>query len=557
MPQQGERARQILNPEVGVRKRLSCLLLAGLGPLVIAVSAFAADPALTVSTVPGQQTRGATLGAPELKLKLRDAVELALRHNLDLEVSRLGLAQVGEGVIAASGIFDPFGKIALTQSSADTPAIDILEGAGVVSEKQRTFNVQFGQLVPSGGSYGISWTNSRTDTNSAYYFLNPSYGSSFGLNFTQPLLKGFGSGVTRTAIEVAKRSRDQSALTFEQTVIGTIQQVEEAYWNLVYQRENLEVKKQSLKNAQDLLDQTRTRVRIGTSPPIDIIQSEATVAAREQDIIVAENALATAGDVLKQLMGFENVVDWKTVVKPTEALETTALTPDLDEAISQALAARLEIKQRTLDQEIARLNLSAAENAVMPTLNLALGYGYMGAAGVLTSNPQQGLNPTIVGGWTDALHQITAFDYPQWSAGLNLGYTFGNHQAKAQRAQAQFQSEIALQSMAAQRQGIIEQTRLAVRALQDSAKSIAASVKARELAERNVDAELKKFANGMSTNYQVLKIQEDLAIAQVNELLSRVAERKAKTAYDVSIGDLLAVRGVELRDADGKTEKKP
>jgi outer membrane protein TolC len=517
---------------------------------------FAGDQGLTVSTLPGQQTHGATLGAPELKLRLRDAVELALKHNLDLEVSRLGLAQVGEGVIASSGIFDPLAQATLSQASQDSPATNLLEGAGVTHVKQRTFNVQFGQLIPTGGNYGVSWANSRTDINSIYYYLNPSYQSTFGLSFTQPLLKGFGSGVTRTAIEVAKRNRDQSALKFEQTVIGTIQQVEEAYWNLVYQRENLEVKKQSLKNAQDLLDQTRTRVRIGTSPPIDIVQSEATVAAREQDIIVAENALATAGDVLKQLMGFESVADWKTVISPIETLETTALTPEMDAAIAQALAARLEVRERALDQDIARLNLNAAENAVLPTLNLALGYGFLGAAGALSGSPPQGLNPSIVGGWGDALHQITGFDYPQWTAGLNLAYTFGNHQMKAQRAQARFQSEIALQSMAVQKQGIIEQTRLAVRTLQDSAKSIAASVKARELAERNADAELKKFANGMSTNYQVLKIQEDLAIAQVNELFSRVTYRKAVTAYHASIGDLLAVRGIELKNTDEKTENK-
>lgn len=556
MPHRGERARQIVSPEVGVRKRSFCLLVAVLGLLCMGAPGFAGDQGLTVSTLPGQQTHGATLGAPELKLRLRDAVELALKHNLDLEVSRLGLAQVGEGVIASSGIFDPLAQATLSQASQDSPATNLLEGAGVTHVKQRTFNVQFGQLIPTGGNYGVSWANSRTDINSIYYYLNPSYQSTFGLSFTQPLLKGFGSGVTRTAIEVAKRNRDQSALKFEQTVIGTIQQVEEAYWNLVYQRENLEVKKQSLKNAQDLLDQTRTRVRIGTSPPIDIVQSEATVAAREQDIIVAENALATAGDVLKQLMGFESVADWKTVISPIETLETTALTPEMDAAIAQALAARLEVRERALDQDIARLNLNAAENAVLPTLNLALGYGFLGAAGALSGSPPQGLNPSIVGGWGDALHQITGFDYPQWTAGLNLAYTFGNHQMKAQRAQARFQSEIALQSMAVQKQGIIEQTRLAVRTLQDSAKSIAASVKARELAERNADAELKKFANGMSTNYQVLKIQEDLAIAQVNELFSRVTYRKAVTAYHASIGDLLAVRGIELKNTDEKTENK-
>ena len=96
--------------------------------------------------------------------------------------------------------------------------------------------------------------------------------------------------------------------------------------------------------------------------------------------------------------------------------------------------------------------------------------------------------------------------------------------------------------------------RSAVRGLEASSKSIAAATKARELAERNLDAEQKKFANGMSTNYQVLKIQEDLATAQAAELQSHVAYRRSMVGYNASTGTLLDVMGVGLRSAEAKEE---
>jgi outer membrane protein TolC len=145
-------------------------------------------------------------------------------------------------------------------------------------------------------------------------------------------------------------------------------------------------------------------------------------------------------------------------------------------------------------------------------------------------------------------------DYDQWSTALTFRLPLGNNQAKAQRAEARYQLRSAEQALALQRQGVIQDVRRAVRALESSGKSIDAAAKARELAERNLDAEQKKFANGMSTNYQVLLIQSDLAAAQATELQSRVAYRRSMVGYDVSTGTLLDSMGVVLEDEPAREE---
>ena len=523
--------------------------------VVAAASAWAAEPKFEVGTVPGRQTRGARLGAPEMRLSLQDAITTALAHNINLEVSRLSLASSEQGVLGSTGIFDPLVKSTLGATYYEAQSTNQLVGANVALQRGREFDLSLGGLAATGGSYSVGWTNSRAKTNSSFYFLNPSYSSGLTFSLTQPLLKGFGTDVTRTGIEVARKSRDISKVQFEEIVINTAQAVENAYWNLVYTIDNLKAKQHSLMLAKDLLKETQTRVRIGTSAPIDVIQPEAAVAAREVDIIVAENAVGNAGDVLKGLLGFENPSDWNSTIVPTDALEVTTEHVDLDRSIAEAIDKRPELRQMQMQLEIGEVNLLAARNATRPQLDLALGYGYSGVGGDATViDPQTGNVVSVTpGGWSDALRQLRDRDYNQWSAAVNFSYPLGNHQAKAVVAQDRFAVATARQNIALQRQGVISDVRNAVRGLEASAKSIVAAVKSRELAERNLDAEEKKFANGMSTNFEVVKIQDDLAAAQAAELQSRVLYRQAVVAYRVSVGSFLDSLGIAVKgEPEGK-----
>ena len=534
--------------EVVVRAR-GVVFMTAAAVALLAFGASAADTRFEVGAGPGQQKRGERLGAPEMRLSLQDAVAVALAHNINLEVSRLGLASSGQGLLGSTGVFDPAISSTAAGSYFEAPSTNQLSGAEIGIERDRQFDLALGALIPTGGSYSIGWTNTRTATNSSFYYLNPAYNSGLTLAFKQPLLRGFGTDVTRSGIEVARRNRDFSQVSFEQTVISTAQSVESAYWNLVYSIENLKATQHSLMLAQDLLDQTRSRVRIGTSAPIDIVQSEAAVAARELDIITAENLVENAGDVLKGLMGFENAEDWKSKVVPTDALEAKIEHVDLDKAIADALDKRPELRLRQLEFEIGEINLVAARNAVRPQLDLSLKYGYTGVGGdLITTDPNTGEVISVVqGGWSDALTQLVHRDYNQWAAMMTFSYPLGNHQAKAQLAQQRFAVSTAQQNIALQRQAVIEDVRNAVRLLEASAKGIAAAVKSRELAERNLDAEQKKFANGMSTNFQVVKIQDDLAAAQSSELRARVLYRQAAAAYLVASGSLLEQMGIAIQ----------
>ena len=73
-----------------------------------------------------------------------------------------------------------------------------------------------------------------------------------------------------------------------------------------------------------------------------------------------------------------------------------------------------------------------------------------------------------------------------------------------------------------------------------------AAGKNRELQEKNVEAEQKKYENGMSTSFQVLEIQEDLSTAESQENRAKVDYQKSLSALERSKGTLLEARNIEI-----------
>jgi outer membrane protein TolC len=186
----------------------------------------------------------------------------------------------------------------------------------------------------------------------------------------------------------------------------------------------------------------------------------------------------------------------------------------------------------------------------MPTLDLVAGYGWSGVAGTTTirdpdSNEILFQNRTS---FPDSWQQIVDTDFPNWRLGLQFGIPLGNNEAQGRLAQRRFELQRGQVLMTALKQDIISQVRFAVRALEDGAASVEAAVASQELAARNLEAEQTKFDNGLSTNFQVLQIQEDLAEAELALIRAYLNYRKANIGYRVATGTLLDFLDVDIVD---------
>jgi outer membrane protein TolC len=534
-----------------VHRRTPQLIVLILSMTVLPALVGASETSIEVPTLPEQMPSPPKARDGALSLDLQEAYRLALTRNLNLQVRRFDVASSQASILESVGIFDPSFQLSVSGDDSETPTATTLEGAEVQTQRNTSFNLSLGQTLPTGTTWSTSGTMSRRETNSEFFFLNPSWNGTLRASITQPLLRGFGTVVNRANLEVAKSSRQQTLHGFESDVVGTLQQVENAYWDLIAAREQITVTQQSMELAQRLLDETRERVRVGTSAPIDTVQSEATVAQRRQDLIISRNRAAEAADALKQVLGFDRPEEWRMEIETTEDVEAEAIEPDLAESITTALANRPEIQQQKALMATLEINEKVARNNLLPQLDLQASYRYAGTGGTLTAeDPVTGEVFEEKGGAGDAWQQIIDRQFPGWSMQLNLSMPLGNNQAKGRLAQRTYALEQAEVQLKALEQQIIQEVRQAVRGLRDSAATIEAAQATRRLQERNLEAEQTKFANGLSTNYQVLEIQEDLANAQLSEINALIAYRKALVAYKAATGQLLDSEGIAVIDPE-------
>jgi outer membrane protein len=493
----------------------------------------------------------------QMELDLTSAYELALSRNLNLQIGRYSIAAADSNIFASTGIFDPNFTAGIVGDFTRSPSATVLEGALVTESRNTRMGVGVNQLLPTGTYLELSTGGLRRGTNSEFFFLNPNYNADLTLTLRQPLLDGFGTLFNRAGIVIAEYSRDRTATGFETTVISTLGDVESSYWDLVATRRAIQVADQSLALAEQLLSETQERVKVGTSAPIDTVQSEATVATRLLDQITARNAAANAEDILKAVLGFDAPHEWMVTIATTEAYAYEPITPDLRKAIETAHRLRPEIREQLLSMDQLDYNVKVARHVTLPDLNLEASYGFGGLDGDADiEDPITGEEIKTNGNFGGAYDQLTGWDFPHWSVGVNFSIPIGNNEAKARLTQRRYESRQGAVQLTALKQEITRQVRFAVRALYDGAAAVDAAEATVVLAERNVEAEQTKFDNGLSTNFQLSQIQEDLANAQLTLIRAHLVYRKAMVAHYVATGTLLQRHNVKIVDP-GAPEKTP
>lgn len=475
---------------------------------------------------------------PVLELSLEDAVKRALDNNLDIAVDRFNPTVGAEGVRQALGAYDPFLSGTLSTASQKSPATSAFSGGVKVTTDTQLWNFGVNQYLPTGGTFNITFNSNKTDTNSVFTTFNPTYTSFFSLNLTQPLLRNLKLDSAREGIRVAKKSREISDVQFRQTVINTVASTKQGYYDLIAAIDNLDAQQKSFDLAKKLLNENEIKVRVGTLAPLDVVSAQAEVASREEGVIRAEAAILDTEDALKRLIFPKNdPATWDLRIIPKDRPSAEPVRVDVATAIQNALEKRTDVVVARKNLEKADISVDFARSQVLPQVDFVASYGSTGVGG--TQLNRQGLGgpiiSTVPGGYVDAAGDAVGIANPTWSVRLNLTYPIMNRQAAAQSAQARLFKDQALISFQLLELQVAQQVRVAARAVETNSKRIATTRAARVLQEQRLDAEEKKFAAGMSTNFLVTQAQRDLADA-------RVAEIQAIADYSKSVVELQRVQ---------------
>jgi outer membrane protein len=477
---------------------------------------------------------------PVLPLSLADAVQRAGENNVDIAVGRFDPLDSAEQIDQLRGFYEPTLTSNLSTTSRDSATTSALAGADTLETDTMVWNFGAFKQLRTGGLLQFSFQNNKFETNNTFEDVNPSYGSNFNLNFQQPLLRNFKTDATRTQIKIARKNLEISDLSLKTTIVNTETNVKQLYNNLIYALDNLEAQRKSLALANRLLEENRIRVRVGTMAPLDVVSAESEYASREEAVIVAEAGVQEAQDDLKRAIFPENdPAMWATVIQPTERPSAEAVTIDTEGAVTRALAARTDIETSRRNLESTTYNLEYAKNQRLPQLTGVVTYGTSGVGGTLIqrTDPTSGqiigeVINTVPGGWADALSDAFGNDFPTWSVGVNFSYPILNKQAGAAVARAKISQDQAQASLRRLELNVASEVRSAGRAVETNWKRVESTRAARVLAERRLDAETKRFAAGMSTNFLVTQAQRDLSLAEVAELRAVADYRNSLVNFD-------------------------
>ncbi len=550
-----------MNQVCKANRRRSARTCAGLSLTCLALGLTAAAPAAgaeagktvrvqaAVAELPGPAGLIAEEGA--IRLTLEEAAAMALERNLGLYVERYNVAESGHVVTQNEGIFDLNLSALVSTFDETSPAASNLTGADIQQQEGQSWNLGLDQLLSAGGVLSVDFNNSRFETNSVFATINPSFRVDLDATLTQPLLRDFGKQATERGIRIARTNVGIGEENFELRVTITLNAVEQAYWDLVEAQDQLQVAEESLALARKLHEQNRIRVEVGTLAPLELVQSEAGIATREEALIRARALVGDRGDVLRQLLNLERGEVWETPVAAVTAPEMDPIEVRLEETIATALAERPELRAKRLSQEILEGDVAYFRNQLKPRLDLNAAYGFNGLGGDVTARefPSGDILFQLPGDYGDALDQITDADFEGWSVGLTFAYPLQNRTARAQSAIAQVaydRGETELKDLELQ---VTTEVRRLSRALEAAAESIESSRVSVHLAEKNLDAEQKRYENGMSTSFQVLEIQEDLSQARSRLVSSVTAYRRFLAQYYAATGRLTEETGVEIVDA--------
>jgi len=460
-------------------------------------------------------------------ISLQESVQLALQHNLGLQIERLSPEISRFNLAGSYSYYDPVFSLRGEQSFRSSPG-GFNSSLGLQTPPSDTWTEHFtAGLVgrtPTGLKYDMGADLMRTsgtfpvvNTNGTFSSVDRpfQYRPDVGINLTQPLLRDFWTDADRTAIKVNKSLVRIAEYLFEFQVSDTVNRVEQAYFDLIYAQENIKVQEKALELADRLLEENRKRVEIGTMAPLDEKQSQSQRATALADLIVAHSVYGTAQNVLKNLIT-DKYAQWHGYkLEPTDKLLALPASFTLVDSWSKALSARADYKQ--LKEELQRQNiiLKYDYNQLFPALDLIGSLGRSGLAATLG----------------DSVEQVRGGDFPRWSGGAVLTIPLMRTRERSTYQRDKAAQKQALLQLKKLEEDILVQVDDSMGTARSNFQRIQATRAAREFAEAALQAEETRLANGKSTTFVVLQLQSNLTKARSAEIQALADYQKSLAIF--------------------------
>ena len=481
----------------------------------------------------------------EVNVSLQSVVETSVRNNLSIQIARLQPAISESDVVAAEAAFDAVFFTNVNWTNTDQPAVvPVIDGNLIgtpsrVNEELR-FDTGLRTRLTSGGEVFVSTELTRFDNKTPMLILSPdpSWTSSINLGITQPLLRGFGANVNTATIRLARNTQRRSIQQLRADLLRLVEQVETAYWQLVFAWQDLAIQQWLLESGvavRDIMD----RRRDFDTKLAQYSDAVATVETRKANVISARRAIRAASDRLKLLINDPHLtVGSEALLVPADLMVEAPIRYNLREAVMTGVGERPEVQQAILNIDDAAIRQMLADNNRLPLLNLSAEMSYFG----LSSDADDSYDNLFDGSFID------------YVLGLAYEWPIGNRAAEAGYRQARLARSASVIAYQRSVQVVVFDVKNALRDCITDYELIEANRSSRVAAAENLrtlQVEEETLA-ALTPEFLNLKFQRQdrLAQAQTSETLSLVSYNQSVAALYRAMGIGLAMNRIELEIVD-------
>lgn len=343
------------------------------------------------------------------------------------------------------------------------------------------------------------------------------------LTLFQPLLRNYGQNGLLADVQRGKASRTVAQLQRETTAATIVRDLVIAYWELAYAAEVTTIQQQSLDLAKEQLRVVEASVSAGRLARSATAEVEVTVAQRQADLLSAQRQVVVRGAALRRLAGLPPE-STPVSLKASDPLAVSITKTELADSLEAAFEAAPQIKAIRAQGAAAKVDLEVSENGLLPQLDLNASAGPSGNAGTVG----------------DAYDQLGKFKTFTVQGSLLFSTSIERNTAKGIRDVAAANVRRAAMTEADVKAQIAEQVAATVAFLDNFAQQIEVLDKAEGASKVNLESEQARFSVGRTTNYEVLRRQEELARVRLQQARARADYLAQKATLESLTGDILS-----------------
>lgn len=520
----------------------------------------------------------------QMEISLDQALAMALANNKDIEASRIDQLESDYTLTAAQGVFDPQLNVTSYWEQQIVPVASSLGGSATGSLLNKTWQADPGisqQLPWYGGTFKTDLSSADAYSNNTFLSLNPQYETSLNFSYTQPLWRNLLYDGNRHQIDVARKNIALTDQQFRQRVMTIVQQTEQAYWELSFAYNNLQVQLDAVRIGVQQDESNRRQQEQGLLAPIDVVAAQTQLANFEIGAYAAQSALTGAENVLKDLVLPDRAdAAWSAAMIPSTPADIRAPLTPLSDAVAEALANRPEIAEVKINGEINEKDVRYYREQTKPQINLTGLYSRAGLAGTLLPagpNPftagfgpiterltelsdlaglpalppfsfgSSVVNPLLVGNYGKSLSTMWGGNFPTTEVQLSISLPIRNRTASANLGKSLAETKRIHNQMQQTQQNVEGEVRSTLENLQMAQLRLQAAQVASQSAEEQYQSEQRQFRAGTSTLFLVQQRQSNMITARSQERRSQADLSEAIAQFQLATGSILAERHIGLK----------